>query len=275
MEDIDSIEYSGERNRKKTYRPNSQVMFRDETRADSKPTDQFHTLFNKISPSSNFKISDISYDPEQVNYAICLHGKILDLVFKDDEMFELLLLILFCAKSVVAHSLMPGQKAQLVSLVKDHLSFKPVTLGVGNSNSDLQMLQSTDISVGITQGEQSHISITSDFSIQRFGHLRHLIFKHGRYFYFQMSKVVLLFIYKNFFMTMLFFGYMFLNDYSGAIMFDGGFTMFYNLLFTTIPLIAIGLLNQDLPIDIVTQFGSTYHQGISRQVFGWAQVYLY
>ena len=58
-----------------------------------------------------------------------------------------------------------------------------------------------------------------------------------------MSKTVLLFIYKNFFLTILYFGYIFLNDYSGATYFDGGFLLFYNILFTTIPLIVIGLLD--------------------------------
>ena len=100
-----------------------------------------------------FSVNDLTYNPEDVDFSVSLSGNILDIVMKDDEMLELLMLILFCANSVVAHNLFPSQKAQLVQMVKGNFSFKPVTLGIGNSDSDIAMVQMSDVGVGIA-GEE-------------------------------------------------------------------------------------------------------------------------
>lgn len=70
-----------------------------------------------------------------------------------------------------------------------------------------------------------------------------------------MSKVVLLFLYKNLFMITLFFIYIFLNDYSGTQLFDAGLLVFYNIPLITLPLITLGVIDQDLKTEDVVKHG--------------------
>ena len=68
---------------------------------------------------------------------------------------------------------------------------------------------------------------------------------------------------------MLFFIYIFLNDYSGTQLFDGKLLVFYNIPLITVPLIALGVLDQDLTSDGILKHGQTYYQGIQNNLFGW------
>jgi magnesium-transporting ATPase (P-type) len=69
------------------------------------------------------------------------------------------------------------------------------------------------------------------------------VLKHGRYNYHRVSTTVLLFMYKNLLLTLLFFLFIFLSDYSGANLFNSGLLLFYNVLFTTLPVMVLGVLD--------------------------------
>jgi magnesium-transporting ATPase (P-type) len=131
-------------------------------------------------------------------------------------------------------------------MVKENLSFKPVTLGVGIASSDIPFTLETHVGVGIQGNVPNQITVSSEICLQKFGHLRHLLFRHGRYNYNRMAKAVLLFLYKNIVLTSLFFWYLFISDYSAARIFDGGLLLFYNVFFTTFPIIAVGVFDEDL-----------------------------
>jgi phospholipid-translocating ATPase len=74
-------------------------------------------------------------------------------------------------------------------------------------------------------------------------------------------------VYKNVTLTTLFFCYMFISDYSGSNLFDGGLLMFYNLLFTTLPVIAVGVFDEDLPPAYGANHSQTFYQGIFNLKF--------
>jgi magnesium-transporting ATPase (P-type) len=57
----------------------------------------------------------------------------------------------------------------------------------------------------------------------------------------RVAKTVLLFLYKNVLLVLLFFLYIFLSDFSGAVIFNSGLILFYNALFTTLPVIVLGV----------------------------------
>jgi magnesium-transporting ATPase (P-type) len=154
-------------------------------------------------------------------------------------------------------------------MVKENLSFKPVTLGVGIASSDIPFTLETHIGVGIEGATRNQITDSSEFRLQRFGDLRHLLFRHGRYNYNRMAKAVLLFMYKNMALITLQFCYMFISDYSGTSLFDGGLLVGFNLVFTTLPVIAVGVWDEDLPPEGVTNFSQTYYHGIFELKFSW------
>jgi magnesium-transporting ATPase (P-type) len=83
--------------------------------------------------------------------------------------------------------------------------------------------------------------LLGEYAVPQFSDLRHLILKHGRYNYLRISKTVLLFMYKNFLLSLLLFSYIFYSDYSGEPIFEAGLIIFYNVLFTTLPVVAMGV----------------------------------
>lgn len=61
-----------------------------------------------------------------------------------------------------------------------------------------------------------------------------------------MSRVLLLFFYKNFILTLMLFAYMHLNGYSGTSLFNPSVLIGYNVVFTTPPLIVLGIFDKDV-----------------------------
>lgn len=84
-----------------------------------------------------------------ISYGISINGTSLENMIYDLELRKLLVVLLFCAKTVVASRMSPIQKAQLVQLVRENFSFKPVTLAIGTSVCNMPMIQEADIGVGI------------------------------------------------------------------------------------------------------------------------------
>ena len=131
------------------------------------------------------------------------------------------------------------------------------------------MLLEAHVGVGISipHGTPSHTM--GEFSVGRFSDLRHLILKHGRYNYLRISKTVLVFLYKNFLLALVLFSYIFYSDYSANPVFDAGLIIFYNILFTSLPVIVIGVFDQDLPAAEVLKYPQLYIRGITNMLFNW------
>ena len=102
-----------------------------------------------INERCKFDIRDIRYDPDEIDFAISVDSKTLENVQNNDELLKPFLLIIFTAKTVIGHGLYPSQKAQLVRMVNDSFSFRPMTLAIGAHDADIPMIQEADIGVGI------------------------------------------------------------------------------------------------------------------------------
>ena len=49
----------------------------------------------------------------------------------------------------------PIDKANVVKLLKENLSFKPVVLAVGDDNSNIPMIQEAHVGVGVSRSKDS------------------------------------------------------------------------------------------------------------------------
>lgn len=76
--------------------------------------------------------------------------------------------------------------------------------------------------------------------------LHRLLFLHGRWSYIRNSELILYFFYKNMIFTIPQLFYIFLNAYSGITLFDDWYMTFYNLFFTSIPLMIKAILDQEV-----------------------------
>jgi phospholipid-translocating ATPase len=61
-------------------------------------------------------------------------------------------------------------------------------------------------------------------------------------------------MYKNLLIVLFTFSYMFYSDYSGQPLFDPGLIIFYNLAFTSLPVLALGVLENDITAESVIKY---------------------
>lgn len=102
--------------------------------------------------------------------------------------------------TVICCRVSPSEKANVVKLIKsDDNSI--ITLAIGDGANDVPMILEADIGVGMFGKEGNRAVDNSDFAIAEFRFLWHLVFKHGRWNYHRMGRMIIYFYYKNFMYT--------------------------------------------------------------------------
>ena len=145
-------------------------------------------------------------------------------------------------KAVICCRVTPGQKKAVVDLVKTHK--KAITLAVGDGANDVSMIKSAHIGVGISGQEGQQAVLASDFSIGQFRYLERLLLVHGRWSYYRISKFLRYFFYKNFASTLCHFWFAFFCGFSAQTLFDPFFISTYNVFFSSLPVLALGVFDQ-------------------------------
>lgn len=162
-------------------------------------------------------------------------------------------------KAVVCCRVTPGQKALVVSLVKNYK--KTITLAIGDGANDVSMIREAHIGVGISGQEGMQAVLASDFSLAQFRFLERLLLVHGRWSYLRMCKFMKYFFYKNFAFTLCHFWFAFFCGFSAQTLFDPFFISFYNVLYTSIPCLALGIFDQDVNERYSLQYPKLYKPG--------------
>ena len=140
--------------------------------------------------------------------------------------------------------LLPIQKAQVVSVVREKLN--KITLSIGDGANDVPMIKTAHIGVGLFGEEGMGAVQASDYALPEFRMLWRLLLVHGRWNYIRISEMILYFFYKNMLFTVPQLVLAFYCGYSGQTLFDDFFIAFYNLLFTSVPLVVRAFLEQDV-----------------------------
>ncbi|XP_052752323.1 phospholipid-transporting ATPase ID isoform X1 [Galleria mellonella] len=185
----------------------------------------------------------------------CLHPKL-------EERF--LDVVLQC-RSVICCRVTPLQKAMVVELIKK--SRKAVTLAIGDGANDVSMIKAAHIGVGISGQEGMQAVLASDYSIAQFRFLQRLLLVHGRWSYYRMCKFLRYFFYKNFAFTVCHFWFAFFCGFSAQTVFDEMFISVYNLFYTSLPVLALGIFDQDVSDATSLQFPKLYAPGHTSQLF--------
>ena len=86
----------------------------------------------------------------------------------------------------------------------------------------------------------------SDYALPEFKALWKLLLVHGRLSYIRISEMILYFFYKNMILTTGQYVFLFYNGYSGQTFYDDWYISFYNLAFTSFPLIVRALFDKDI-----------------------------
>lgn len=175
---------------------------------------------------------------------------------------------LFLAKqcrSVLCCRSTPLQKSMVIKLVRSKL--KAMTLAIGDGANDVSMIQVADVGVGISGQEGMQAVMASDFAVPRFRYLERLLLVHGHWCYSRLANMVLYFFYKNTMFVGLLFWFQFFCGFSASAMIDQWYLIFFNLLFSSLPQLVTGVLDRDVPADMLLREPQLYKSGQNMEEY--------
>ena len=158
----------------------------------SKRRSSVHPFISKLSLYKHLTSMQGEFNPKDLNFVISVDSRGLEFCLETSINLKYFIFLLFTAKAVCFHSLLPDQKSKVVRLVKGNFRFNPLVLSIGDSMSDIGMIQEAHIGVGI---EGTTAASKSDVTIKNFSNLEELLLIHGHKQYIQISKMILLSFY--------------------------------------------------------------------------------
>ncbi|XP_068579352.1 probable phospholipid-transporting ATPase IM [Cebidichthys violaceus] len=228
---------------------------------------------SRVSSAGDVEKADDSVFEKNIiaEYALVINGH--SLAHALEPQLEHVLLDLAClCKTVICCRVTPMQKAQVVELVKRHQ--RAVTLAIGDGANDVSMIKTAHIGVGISGQEGMQAALASDYSFAQFRYLRRLLLVHGRWSYYRMCNFLCYFFYKNFGFTLVHFWYGFFCGFSAQTVYDQWFIAFFNIVYTSLPVLAMGLFDQDVNDQNSLRYPSLYKPGQQNLLFNKHQFFL-
>lgn len=203
-----------------------------------------------------------NHSPPDEGFGVVIDGDALKLALLNPDTKRKFLLLCKQCKAVLCCRVSPAQKAAVVKLVKDTLDV--MTLAIGDGSNDVAMIQAADVGVGIAGEEGRQAVMSSDYAIGQFRFLARLLLSHGRWSYKRFAEMIPSFFYKNFIFNIALFWYGLYNDFDGSYLFEFTYLMFYNLAFTSLPVIFLGVFDQDVSAKVSLLVPQIYRTGILR-----------
>ncbi|XP_032568818.1 phospholipid-transporting ATPase ID isoform X3 [Chiroxiphia lanceolata] len=240
---------------------------REELRkAREKMMDASRSVGNGFSYEEKLSSSKLTSVLEAIagEYALVINGHSLAHALEADMEVEFLETACAC-KAVICCRVTPLQKAQVVELVKKYK--KAVTLAIGDGANDVNMIKTAHIGVGISGQEGIQAVLASDYSFSQFKFLQRLLLVHGRWSYLRMCKFLCYFFYKNFAFTMVHFWFGFFCGFSAQTVYDQYFITLYNIVYTSLPVLAMGVFDQDVPEQRSMEYPKLYEPGQLNLLF--------
>ncbi|CAF0904051.1 unnamed protein product [Adineta ricciae] len=109
--------------------------------------------------------------------------------------------------------------------------------------------------------------LASDYSFGQFRYLERLLLVHGRWSYLRISKFLRYFFYKNFAFTLCHFWFGFFSGFSAQTLYDPFFVATYNVFFSSLPVLALGVFDQDVSADHSMSKPPLYTPGQNNEFF--------
>ncbi|KAI0070017.1 phospholipid-translocating P-type ATPase [Panus rudis PR-1116 ss-1] len=200
---------------------------------------------------------------ELEDLALIIDGKSLTYALEKEISKTFLELAIMC-KAVICCRVSPLQKALVVKLVKKNQ--KSILLAIGDGANDVSMIQAAHVGVGISGVEGLQAARSADVAISQFRFLKKLLLVHGAWSYQRLSKLILYSFYKNIVLYMTQFWYSFFNNFSGQIAYESWTLSLYNVVFTVLPPLVIGVFDQFVSARILDRYPQLYMLG-QKNVF--------
>lgn len=195
----------------------------------------------------------------KANHAVAIiDGATLMIIEQNPEIMDLFINLGILCEAVICCRVSPCQKALVVRKIREKLT-NAVTLAIGDGANDIAMIQEAHVGIGIMGREGLQAARTSDYSIAQFRYLMTLLFVHGRWSYIRVSKFVLGTFYKCmcFYITQGI--YQFFTGFSETSLYEHWTLSAYNTLFSSLPVLVIGMFEKDLNKKTLMGVPELYH----------------
>lgn len=159
-------------------------------------------------------------------------------------------------KAVLCCRVSPLQKARVVELVK--ASTAATLLAIGDGANDVGMIQAAHVGVGLSGHEGLQAARSADVTLAQFRFLKKLLLVHGQWSYARLSKMVLYSFYKTMTLYVTLFWYSFYNGFTGQAAYESWSQSFYNVIFTMLPTLVIGILDQYVGAASLERYPALY-----------------
>ncbi|CAA2967155.1 phospholipid-transporting ATPase 9 [Olea europaea subsp. europaea] len=114
--------------------------------------------------------------------------------------------------------------------------------------------------------------MSSDIAIAQFRFLERLLLVHGHWCYRRISSMICYFFYKNVTFGFTVFLYEAYASFSGQPAYNDWFLSLYNVFFTSLPVIAMGVFDQDVSARLCLKFPLLYQEGVLNVLFSWRRI---
>uniref|UniRef100_A0A452THZ0 Phospholipid-transporting ATPase n=1 Tax=Ursus maritimus TaxID=29073 RepID=A0A452THZ0_URSMA len=111
--------------------------------------------------------------------------------------------------------------------------------------------------------------LASDYSFSQFKFLQRLLLVHGRWSYVRVCKFLRCFIYKTVASMMVQVWFAFYSGFTAQPLYEGWFLALFNLLYSTLPVLYIGLFEQDVSAQRSLELPQLYTAGQKDELFNY------
>ncbi|KAI9011969.1 hypothetical protein CLU79DRAFT_709666 [Phycomyces nitens] len=210
------------------------------------------------------KLQDIIEQNDGQPFAFVIEGKALTFALEKDNERLFYDLAIRC-KAVICCRVSPLQKALVVKVVKRYS--KSILLAIGDGANDVSMIQAAHVGVGISGMEGLQAARSADFSISQFRFLKKLLLVHGAWAYQRLSKMIFYYFYKNVALYLTQFWYAIFNGFSGQTLYESWTMSCFNVIFTILPPMVIGIFDQFASARLLDKYPQMYLLGQQNEFF--------
>ncbi|KAK4377426.1 hypothetical protein RND71_003722 [Anisodus tanguticus] len=196
--------------------------------------------------------------------ALIIDGNSLVYILEKDLETELFDLATSC-RVVICCRVAPLQKAGIVDLIKSRTD--DMTLAIGDGANDVSMIQMADVGVGICGQEGRQAVMASDFAMGQFRFLKRLLLVHGHWNYQRVGYLVLYNFYRNAVFVFMLFWYILYAGFSTTSALTDWSSVFYSLIYTSIPTLVVGILDKDLSHKTLLKYPKLYAAGYRHESY--------
>ncbi|XP_031247458.1 phospholipid-transporting ATPase 1-like [Pistacia vera] len=227
-------------------------------------TENNHLEIPNDTKSSNVPEGCSGKDEVNASLALIIDGNSLVYILEKDLETDLFDLATSC-QVVLCCRVAPLQKAGIVDLIKSRTD--DMTLAIGDGANDVSMIQMADVGVGICGQEGRQAVMASDFAMGQFRFLKRLLLVHGHWNYQRVGYLILYNFYRNAVFVLMLFWYILCTAFSTTSALTDWSSVFYSVIYTSVPTIFVGILDKDLSHRTLLQYPKLYGAGHRQEAY--------